>query len=295
MPRASGPAPVVVSAGQPEVGELAGRDGGSGAGQRGGEHRVAELQALLRHPGPISPTIRLSQPTGRRAGVGVLHRFHRGEMAAVGDGQTDRLHRPEGARLPHRQQRLERGMQTEHGVLGQQAPVGTPIVGRALAYPGSPCGTTSDRPSDPPRRLSTTRVLEPGAPYAVAVKMSPTMPETATPPSSAPAPARKRRRETWKSSQLMVISSGVPGCSARWRSGATARQSPKLSRLLMVAVGSNSVSLAAAWGRSRQWWRDRAEGGTRCRRPCRSAPGPWAGSCGEPSGSSRSTATTRRP
>src|SRR6187455_1041604 len=62
-----------------------------------------------------------------------------------------------------------------------------------------------DRPSDPPRRLSTTRVLPPTAPYAVWVKMSPIMPEPAAPPSRAVAPARKRRRERRKSSQLMSL------------------------------------------------------------------------------------------
>src|SRR6187200_3724164 len=62
-----------------------------------------------------------------------------------------------------------------------------------------------DKPSEPPRRLSTTSVLPPGAPYAVWVKMSPIIPETAAPPIRAVAPARKRRRERRKSSQLMSL------------------------------------------------------------------------------------------
>jgi hypothetical protein len=67
--------------------------------------------------------------------------------------------------------------------LASSDPVGTAMRGRAAAYPASPCGTTSDRPSQPPRRLSTTSTLPSVvAPYAVEVKTLPTIEVTTAPP-----------------------------------------------------------------------------------------------------------------
>ena len=67
------------------------------------------------------PTSRLSQPDrDRRAGVGVLDLLHRGEVRAVRRGQAGRVHGGHLAGGPERQQRLERRVQAEHAVLGEQ-------------------------------------------------------------------------------------------------------------------------------------------------------------------------------
>ena len=97
------------------------------------------------------------------------------------------------------------------------APSGTTMPGRAAVSRSwsAPRGTTIDSPSAPPRRLSTTTTLPPGAaPYATCRKASPNSWPAVSAPAPAAAVARKRRRLRVKSGHpqgwsVMVGSSPV--------------------------------------------------------------------------------------
>ncbi len=73
--------------------------------------------------------------------------------------------------------------------------------GRADAYAGSPCGTTKDMPSAPPRRLSTTTTLSCSPTVAALATPGIDHPCTVTAAPIAAAPPRRARRDREKSLQ----------------------------------------------------------------------------------------------
>ncbi len=94
--------------------------------------------------------------------------------------------------------------------------VGTRSRGLAAAYCGSPCGTTSPRPSRPPRKLSTTSTLPPVVAAKLAWRTASPNTEVATPVAPAAAiPASSRRRESWVAASSAQQLPG-PGCGAGW-------------------------------------------------------------------------------
>ena len=106
------------------------------------------------------------------------------------------------AGLPQRLKRPHRRMQAEHGVRADQRVLGDGDGRPRLVVAGSPWGTTTPRPSMPPRRLITTRVLPPGAPrrrLAASRRRtsgSPPCRRPARPPLSSRIGARARSRRS---------------------------------------------------------------------------------------------------